>query len=107
MSILFILCWLLQPQESRQHIIIEVPIAERMSLLERDVEYLNGNLMKLHDELRSETQEIRSETRRIREILQEQDNQLQTWLIFIIGLIVAGDRALAITKKVREGRLGK
>ena len=88
-----------QTRNVSQHIIVEVPIAERMSLLERDFDYLSDAVMQLHDELRTEVLDIKTELALIREILQRQNDQLQTWIVFIIGLIVAGDRAWAIYQR--------
>jgi len=84
-----------------QQIILEPqPVSERVSLLERDFKYLSGAVEELREELRRQTSEIK-------QILREQNDETEKWIVIVLGLLITGDRGWAILQRVKNNRKEK
>lgn len=92
---------LLPPEEVRhstQPIIMEPrPVSERVAVLERDYEHMGREVKELRDDLRRETGEIKR-------LLRAQNDEAEKWILYVIGLLVMGDRSWAIFKQRHEQR---
>ena len=78
---------LLPPQ---QPIIMEPqPVSERVALLERDYEYLSRAIEE------------------IKQLIKEQNDDTEKWIVIILGLLITGDRGLAILQRFKNNRKEK
>lgn len=73
-----------------QPIILESqPVSERVALLERDYEYLSRAIEE------------------IKQLIKEQDDDTEKWIVIVLGILITGDRGWAILQRVKNNRKGK
>ncbi len=79
------------------HALQPQPMSERIAVLERDYEHMSTAVDEVRREFRRHTEEIK-------ELLREQNDQTEKWIVIVLGLLITGDRGWAILQRVKNNR---
>ncbi len=69
--------------------------SERLAVIENNYKHMRTSFLELRTEFRRETAEIK-------DILNAQNDEIEKYILWAIGLLIVGDRGLAATKRFRE-----
>lgn len=70
-----------------QSIVLEPqPVSERVALLELNYEYLSRAIEE------------------IKQLIKEQDDDTERWIVIVLGLLITGDRGWAILQRLKNNK---